>query len=392
MASSPCVLPVVSSAEQPWEGDEREICHLSRAAKRRRRHRHTAVIKAQQASSNILAILDGGAEGQYREPDVAGSVQISLHRLEGKLDEVLQFLCCLPFCGAGVAETAITHFGIPAGVMQRQCAAARTIQKAWVRRRTSRVGNKSVISNAREQLSDVPSAPALQGDSSKYIGLWEPLEPDDAVDKSKTNVEMPTEVIAALEEEPLKAVDFYDSGQTMVATPVKGQVRVIRNIPRGALSVIFAKIREQRVAVASHLGKKFDASLYPPLHEDPEVTPQSNDASDRNGLQIDDHDGLDCEVDDNETPRSPDEDMQIFTAVQLHCIVDHTIAGFVARFGHDSRTCVADYDVVADSAKQGLPSFEDDRRFTKAQVRHLMQTVTTGCAEVLKSSSTSRFE
>ena len=82
-----------------------------------------------------------------------------------------------------------------------------------------------------------------------------------------------------------------------------------------------------------------------------------------------------------------DEDDHDFTQAQLDHMVDTAIAKFVEQYGHDSCTSAADYIGAADSVKQPLPLVEDNQLFSRAQVRGLIQVVSTGCGEVLKSKS-----
>ena len=151
MVSSLRVLPVGSSAEQPWgSNDERSSWYLSKAAKRRMRNRRTAVVKAQQASCRIMEVVEGGAAERCGESNVAASLQ----RLETKLDAVMQFLCCLPLNGGSVAETQVADYGTPVEVLQRQCTAARTVQQAWKRKQANQRATRKMISTPRGTRAD----------------------------------------------------------------------------------------------------------------------------------------------------------------------------------------------------------------------------------------------
>ena len=86
-----------------------------------------------------------------------------------------------------------------------------------------------------------------------------------------------------------------------------------------------------------------------------------------------------------------DEHVSDFAWSQMPPIVDSVIDQFVHRFGAAARDSLtqADFKEVADAAKAAviLPAgaAEDERIFTRAQVRKLIEAVNAGCTEILES-------
>ena len=86
-----------------------------------------------------------------------------------------------------------------------------------------------------------------------------------------------------------------------------------------------------------------------------------------------------------------DEHVPDFAWSQMPPIVDSVIDQFVHRFGAAARDSLtqADFKEVADAAKAAviLPAgaTENERLFTRAQVRKLIEAVNVGCTEILKS-------
>ena len=133
MVSSSLVLPVVFSAEQSCGVHEMHaVQQLSKAARRRLRHRRTAVLQAQHSSMKISEILQGGcaAEAKGEVANAAPGLE-ALLRLESKVDSVMQFLCCLTLSGRCVADPQVTDYGVPVKMLRKECEAVRTIQRAW---------------------------------------------------------------------------------------------------------------------------------------------------------------------------------------------------------------------------------------------------------------------
>ena len=86
-----------------------------------------------------------------------------------------------------------------------------------------------------------------------------------------------------------------------------------------------------------------------------------------------------------------DEHVPDFAWSQMPPIVDSVVDQFVHRFGAAARDSLtqADFKEVADAAKAAviLPAgaTENERLFTRAQVRKLIEAVNAGCTEILKS-------
>ena len=135
MALSSPVLPVVSSAEQSWSADGGCAVYskVSKAAGRRSRHRRTAILKAQSASMQISELLEcgGGKEATFNLDCGAYGLEASLQRLENKVDSIMLVLSCLTWPGRCAAEAPVAEYGIPGETLQKQCEAARTIQRIW---------------------------------------------------------------------------------------------------------------------------------------------------------------------------------------------------------------------------------------------------------------------
>lgn len=143
------VLPVVSSAVQP-----------SKAARRRARHRHTAVVHAQCNSLRISECLKVHRpdEVHCEASDGTCHIEVLLRRLEVKVDSVIQFLCRPTIYGNCVASSWVTDFGVPAEKLREECNAALVIQRAWKRRlslRASHVpleGSRTISANRVQEL------------------------------------------------------------------------------------------------------------------------------------------------------------------------------------------------------------------------------------------------
>jgi len=94
----------------------------------------------------------------------------------------MQFLCCLPLDGAGVAETPVADYGIPGNVLQRQCAAARTIQKAWK-------AEEKKEENTKEKPEKKVENQAQQKQAEKARGKNAEVKPEKGTDAKKTEEE-----------------------------------------------------------------------------------------------------------------------------------------------------------------------------------------------------------
>ena len=181
MVSSSLVLPVVFSAEQSCGVQVHAVCQLSKAARRRVRHRRTAVLKAQHSSMRISEILQAGhAAGTTCEVTNGAPGIEALLRLESKVDSVMQFLCCLTLSGRCVADSEITDYGVPVETLRKECAAVRTMQRAWrsrqVRRRSfSAMGGGSCSEG--EKCPHVDEQVPRSAETKSLVGVWETLDP-----------------------------------------------------------------------------------------------------------------------------------------------------------------------------------------------------------------------